>query len=75
MQGPRGHAHCHLRAGNGEPVLQAENAYAAAVMADTQELQQQLVAEMRGRIQEADQTAPIRCSPPPPPWRTPALQR
>ena len=38
--------------------LDAENAYTAAVMKDTEPLQEQLFSEMRGRIQEADQTAP-----------------
>ena len=40
--------------------LKAENAYAAAVMAPTQPLQEQLVAEMRGRIREEDESVPER---------------
>lgn len=40
--------------------LQAEAAYTKAVLADTEELQEQLYREMRGRIQEADQSAPVR---------------
>src|SRR5262245_24130517 len=32
--------------------LEAENAYAAAIMAETDDLQRHLVAEMRGRIKE-----------------------
>lgn len=40
--------------------LQAEAAYAKAVLADTEGLQEQLYREMRGRIQEADQSAPLR---------------
>lgn len=32
-----------------------------AVLADTEVLQEGLYQEMRGRIQEADQSAPIRC--------------
>jgi oligopeptidase B len=38
--------------------LEAENAYAAAMMADTAELQDRLVAEMRGRIAEVDASVP-----------------
>lgn len=40
---------------------QAETAYTRACLADTEELQKKLYAEMRGAIQEADQTAPVRC--------------
>ncbi|PRW44843.1 prolyl endopeptidase-like isoform A [Chlorella sorokiniana] len=40
--------------------LKAEAAYTKAVLADTEQLQDQLYKEMRGRIQEADQSAPIR---------------
>ncbi|KAL4433270.1 hypothetical protein ABPG77_003318 [Micractinium sp. CCAP 211/92] len=40
--------------------LEAEAAYTKAVLADTEELQEQLYREMRGRIQEADQSAPVR---------------
>ncbi|MEL6640991.1 MAG: S9 family peptidase, partial [Pseudomonadota bacterium] len=39
--------------------LKAENAYCAAAMADTEDLQATLVREMRGRIQEDDQTVPM----------------
>jgi len=38
--------------------LEAENAYSEAVLADTQSLQKQLVAEMRARIKEDDSTVP-----------------
>ena len=38
--------------------LEAENAYTQAVMADTEELQQQLFAEMKGRIKEDDSSVP-----------------
>ncbi len=38
--------------------LEAENAYADAVMAPTADLQKTLVAEMRGRIAEADDSVP-----------------
>lgn len=41
---------------------QAEAAYCKAVLADTEELQEGLYREMRGRIQEADQSAPLRCT-------------
>ena len=34
--------------------LEAENAYTLGLMADTEELQQQLFAEMKGRIKEDD---------------------
>ncbi|GAB4817223.1 hypothetical protein N2152v2_004269 [Parachlorella kessleri] len=40
--------------------LKAEAAYTKAVLADTEALQEVLYQEMRGRIQEADQSAPIR---------------
>ena len=40
---------------------QAETAYTRACLADTEELQNKLYAEMRNAIQEADQTAPVRC--------------
>lgn len=39
--------------------LAAENAYAAAVMQPTEELQTQLFEEMRKRIKETDMTAPV----------------
>lgn len=42
------------------PLLEAENAYADAMMAPTAELQAQLYAEMRGHMQEADETVPYR---------------
>lgn len=38
--------------------LQAENAYAQAVMAHTRDLQERLFQEMRGRLPEADSTVP-----------------
>jgi oligopeptidase B len=38
--------------------LEAENAYAKALMAETEELQAQLFAEMKGRIKEDDASAP-----------------
>jgi oligopeptidase B len=40
--------------------LNAENTYTKNVMADTEILQETLYKEMRGRIQEADQSAPQR---------------
>jgi oligopeptidase B len=40
--------------------LHAENAYLAEVMRHTEPLQEQLYAEMRGRIQETDHTVPSR---------------
>lgn len=40
--------------------LAAENAYCAAVLADTEPLQARLFAEMKGRIQEADESVPTR---------------
>ena len=39
--------------------LAAENAYAAAVMQSTEDLQERLFQEMRGRIKETDMTAPV----------------
>lgn len=41
-------------------LLEAENAYADAMMAHTQALQQQLFEEMKGRIQEKDMSAPYK---------------
>jgi oligopeptidase B len=38
--------------------LEAENAYAKAALAGTEDLQHRLVAEMRGRIKEDDSTVP-----------------
>ncbi|MDP1751140.1 MAG: S9 family peptidase, partial [Reyranella sp.] len=38
--------------------LEAENAYAEELLAPTQALQKTLVAEMRGRIKEADSGVP-----------------
>ena len=40
--------------------LQAETAYAKQVLADTEALQEALYRELRGSIQEADQSAPLR---------------
>ncbi len=40
--------------------LETENAYTAAVMAGTRDLQAELVAEMRGRIAEEDSSVPHR---------------
>ena len=40
--------------------LQAENTYTQAVMAHTESLQAQLYTELVGRIQETDQTAPVK---------------
>ena len=40
--------------------MQAEAAYAKQVLADTEVLQEDLYKELRGRIQEADQTVPLR---------------
>ncbi len=45
------------------PYLEAENAYAAAVMADTEELQRRLYTELRGRIKEQDLSVPERIGP------------
>ncbi|CAG9465300.1 unnamed protein product [Pedinophyceae sp. YPF-701] len=43
--------------------LDAENAYQKAVMAHTEKLQEDIFKEMRGRIQEADQSATLRDGP------------
>ena len=40
--------------------MQAETDYCYNVLEDTEQLQEQLYLEMRGRIQEADQSAPVR---------------
>ena len=40
--------------------VQAEKEYCRQVLADTEALQGALYAELRGRIQEADQSAPLR---------------
>jgi len=40
--------------------LHAENTYADRQMADTKELQKELFAEMKGRIQETDSSAPVK---------------
>lgn len=40
--------------------LQAETHYCNCVLDNTKDLQEQLYKEMRGRIQEADETAPVR---------------
>ena len=39
--------------------LEAENAYTAAVLAETEPLQATILAEMRGRIQEKDSSVPV----------------
>ena len=39
--------------------LEAENAYTAAVLAPTEALQAEILAEMRGRIQERDSSVPV----------------
>ena len=41
--------------------MQAEAEFTKAAMADTEALQERLFKEMRGRIQEADESAPLRC--------------
>jgi protease II len=41
--------------------LEEENAYTAAAMCDTQQLQDELYKEMRARIQEADTSVATRC--------------
>ena len=41
-------------------MLQGEAAYAKQALADTDKLQEDLYKELRGRIQEADQTVPLR---------------
>ena len=43
--------------------LEAENAYQGALMADTEELQKQLIGEMRGRIKEDDSSVPMKDGP------------
>ncbi len=43
--------------------LKAENAYYDAAMADTSELQEKLIAEMRGRIKENDSSVPVKDGP------------
>ena len=43
--------------------LEAENAYMAAAMADTESLQKTLFAEMRGRIKEDDSSVPVKDGP------------
>ena len=43
--------------------LEAENAYQAALMADTADLRKQLFAEMRGRIKEDDSSVPVKDGP------------
>src|SRR5690606_8062950 len=43
--------------------LEAENAYQAALMKDTDALQKQLFAEMRGRIKEDDSSIPSKDGP------------
>lgn len=44
--------------------MQAETDYCYHVLEDTEQLQEQLYREMRGRIQEADQSAPVRSAEP-----------
>ncbi|MEP9397169.1 S9 family peptidase [Mesorhizobium sp. KR2-14] len=43
--------------------LNAENVYQTALMADTEELQKQLFAEMKGRIKEDDASVPMKDGP------------
>ena len=43
--------------------LEAENAYQAALMADTEALQKTLFAEMKGRIKEDDSSVPMKDGP------------
>ncbi len=43
--------------------LKAENAYYDAAMADTSDLQEKLIAEMRGRIKENDSSVPVKDGP------------
>ncbi|CZT34532.1 oligopeptidase B [Rhizobium sp. 9140] len=43
--------------------LEAENAYMKAAMADTEALQKQLFAEMKGRIKEDDSSVPMKDGP------------
>src|SRR5690606_33455904 len=43
--------------------LEAENAYQAALMKDTEALQKSLFAEMRGRIKEDDSSVPSKDGP------------
>ena len=43
--------------------LEAENAYMKAAMADTEALQKQLFAEMKGRIKEDDSSVPVKDGP------------
>src|SRR5215213_61687 len=40
--------------------LEAENEYASSVLAHTKTLQEQLYAELRGRIKEDDDSVPVR---------------
>ena len=41
--------------------MQAERSFTDASLADTAKLQDTLFKELRGRIQESDETVPIRC--------------
>ena len=43
--------------------LNAENEYYEASMADTKELQEMLISEMRGRIKEDDSSVPVKDGP------------
>lgn len=43
--------------------MKAETEYCHNVLENTEHLQEQLYREMRGRIQEADQSAPVRSEP------------